>query len=323
MQSQRSRRVNSIGAAPETGGVSLPEQSLDLDAAINAFLRYCNVRNLTTDTVRYYSDCLSELKRMLAAQGIERPIDITRDSLYGCIEAKKAKVSENTVNTYMRAWRAFFNYLADENYLTDNPYAGVKLLKTEKRVIETFSKEQIRQLLDVHDRTTFTGYRNYVLLSLLLETGARIAEAEGIRVTDISWRDRLITLNGKGRKQRQVPFQTRLERHLREYVKIRGVLDHDFLFVNIDNEPWRLRSMQEMITFAGRDANIRGVRCSAHTFRHSFSRMYIVNGGDVFSLQKILGHTTLDMVRNYVNLWGTDIANQHAKFSPLERLDED
>lgn len=293
-----------------------------MEAAANAFLRYCSIRNLTKDTVRYYSDCLIELQRTLSAQAITRPIDITRDSLFTCIETKKAKVSENTVNTYMRAWRAFFNFLADENYIPDNPFNGIKLLRVEKRVIETFSKEQIRQLLAAHELTTFTGYRNYVLISLLLETGARISEAEGIRVTDINWRERLITLNGKGRKQRQVPFQARLERHLREYTKIRGVLDHDFLLVNIDNEPWKMRSMQEMISDSGIRVGIRGVRCSAHTFRHTFARMYIVNGGDIFSLQKILGHTTLDMVRNYVNLWNTDVARAHAKFSPLERLDE-
>lgn len=323
MAGTRKRRVNSIVAAPETGGVTLVEQAEDMDAAINAFLRYCNVKNLTKETLKYYKDCLDELRRVLNGQGITRPIDITRDSLYACIEEKKAKVSENSVNMYMRAWRAFFNYLADENYLPDNPYAGIKMLKTEKTVIETFSKEQIRQLLAACDRTKFTGYRNYVLISLLLDTGVRIAEAEGIRVTGIHWRDRVIKVLGKGRKERLVPFSSRLERHLREYVKIRGVLDHDFLFVNIDNEPWRRRSMQETVAKLGAEAGIRGVRCSPHTMRHTFARMYIVNGGDIFSLQKILGHSSLDMVRNYVNLWGTDIAEKHARYSPLDRLDRE
>jgi integrase/recombinase XerD len=318
----RIRRINSILASPESGGIALPDEALDLQAATNAFLRYCRVRNLTAESIRYYADSLAQLSRLLAQLNITRPIDVTRSVIYSAIEATQNRVSEATVNSYMRAWRAFFNFLADEGYVTDNPFQGVKLIKTEKRVIETFTKEQVRRLLESQDRTTFTGYRNYVLMSLLIETGARIAEAEAIKIPDINFRERLIKLYGKGRKERLVPFQRRLDTHLREYIKIRGILDHDYLFVTIDNEPWKKRSMQEMITDAGKAAGIRGVRVSAHTFRHTFARMYIVNGGDIFSLQKILGHTTLDMVRNYVNLWGTDVSEKHAKVSPLERLDE-
>ncbi|GIQ63553.1 tyrosine recombinase XerC [Paenibacillus cisolokensis] len=320
---QRRRRINSITASPESGGITVSPQAEDMDVAINTFLRYCNVRNLTSDTLRYYTECLAILKRMLAEQGITRPIDVTKDTIYSAIERRKEEVSEETVNTNLRAWRVFFNFLAEENYLMSNPFSGIKLIKTEKRVIETFSKEQIRRLLEIHDRQTFTGYRNYVFMSFLLETGARVSEAVGIRTTDIQWRERLVKLDGKGRKERLVPFQSRMERHLREYLKIRGLLDHDFVFVNIDNEPWKLRSAQEMITLTGMEAGIKGVRCSAHTFRHTFARLYIVNGGDPFSLQKILGHTTLDMVKTYVNLWSADIAGAHAKYSPLERLDED
>ncbi|WP_248928994.1 tyrosine-type recombinase/integrase [Paenibacillus hamazuiensis] len=324
-QTERKRRVNSIGAAATTGGVEYALPSVDMDAAISAFLRYCNVRNLTVDTVKYYSDSLGELKRLMAAQSVIRPIDIEQEHLYTCIERKQEQgnVSDTTINTYLRAWRAFFNYLTDEAFLTINPFSGLKLLKTEKKIIETFSKEQIRKLLDTPNKQTFTGYRNYLLMSVLLDTGVRISEAEGIKITGIQWRERLIKVYGKGRKERLVPFQSTLERHLREFITIRGPLDHDFLFVNIDNEPWRMRSMQEVIADIGLEAGIKGVRCSPHTFRHTFARLYITNGGDIFSLQKILGHTTLDMVRNYVNLWGTDVSRQHAKFSPLDRLDED
>ena len=300
------------------------DAALDFDAAISAFLRYCKIRNLTKDTLKYYTDVLSVLKTDLATQGIMRPIDVTSDHLYTAIESRQASgVSDATVNMYFRGWRAFFNFLADEAILPISPMAGMKAIKAEKRVIETFSKEQIRRLLAEPDRTTFTGYRDYVLMLLLLDTGIRISEAESIRIPDIFWRDRVIKIYGKGRKERLVPFQSTVEKHLREYIAIRGPLDHDFLFVNIDNEPWKKRSMQETIARYGDMAGIKNVRVSPHTFRHTFARLYIVNGGDIFSLQKILGHSTLEMVRNYVNLWGTDVSRKHAKYSPVERLDDE
>lgn len=89
------RRMNSIKAAPETGGIDYAPQSLDMEAAVNAFLRYCNIRNLTADTIQFYREGLTLLRKMLEAQEIRRPVDITKNSLYICIERRKAVVSEN------------------------------------------------------------------------------------------------------------------------------------------------------------------------------------------------------------------------------------
>jgi integrase/recombinase XerD len=79
-------------------------------------------------------------------------------------------------------------------------------------------------------------------------------------------------------------------------------------------------AVQQMISKYGKLAKMTKVRVSPHTFRHTFAKMWILNGGDAFSLQKILGHTTMDMVRNYVNLASSDVQIQHRKFSPLDRM---
>jgi integrase/recombinase XerD len=252
-----------------------------------------------------------------------RPIDVERDHIESLIEEKQSEgAADSTINMYLRGWRAFFNWLHNEGFIVDNPMANVKLIKAEKRVIQTFSKAQVKRLLDTPNRTTFTGYRDYVLMLLLLDTGVRITEAEGIRTTDIDWANHTIKVFGKGRKERFVPFQGTLEKHLREYISIRGVLPHDFLFVNIDDGPLKKRTMQQEIAKYGAAAGIKDVRVSPHTFRHTFAKFYVMNGGDPFSLQKILGHTSLEIVRVYVNLFGTDIAKQHRKFSPLEHLED-
>ncbi len=181
----------------------------------------------------------------------------------------------------------------------------------------------LKALLAAPDRSKFTGYRDYFLMLLLYETGVRISEAEGITVPNINWRERKIKVYGKGRKERYVPFQKTLELHLRQYLEIRGLLDHDFLFVIIDNTPMKVRTMQENIQAYGVAAGIKGVRVSPHTFRHTMAKAYIMNGGDPLSLQIILGHATLDMVRNYVNLFSSDISQKHERHSPLETLEDE
>lgn len=299
----------------------LAGESIDFDVATTTFIRNCKIRNLTPSTIQYYRDILSVLKRMAADLGVGRPIDVTHDTIHDCTLVKREQGAvDATVDKYLRGWRAFFNYMATEGYVTTNPFDRVVKIKSERRIIETFSKSQLRALFDAPKKNTFTGYRDYVLMLTLLDTMIRISEAEGILITNINWRERKIKVYGKGRKERYVPFQKTLERHLKEFIEIRGHLEHDFLFVNIDNTPMKMRTMQENIQVHGLTAGIKGVRVSPHTFRHTGAKMFVMDEGDPLSLQKILGHATLDMVRNYVTLFASDISTKHDRHSPLENL---
>lgn len=321
---KRTRRPNIIRAEVALDGESkYPLEALDYDAAIETFLRDCRVKNLSRASITYYSNSLKELVKFLRKVGVERPIDVTEDNFKACILAKQdSGVLDSTVNTNLKGWRTFLRHLNEEGYLPTNPAENVRLLKTERHIIPTFTREQIKLLLSQPDLSTFTGFRDYVFLLTLLETGIRISEIENVNVSDIKWKERVIKVMGKGRKERYVPFQSTLEKELKKYVQYRGLLDHDALFVNIDNSPMKKRTMQQNMQRYGIAAQIRGVRVSPHTMRHTFAKFYIMNGGDAFTLQKILGHTTLEMAQTYVSIFGTDIAKQHRKFSPLERLDD-
>lgn len=114
--------------------------------------------------------------------------------------------------------------------------------------------------------------------------------------------------SGKGRKERLAPFQSKMKSLLRKYVDIRGnIVVTDHLFVTVDNEPLSKRNIQERLHDYGVSAGMAGVRVSPHTFRHTFAKMYIKNGGDAFTLQAILGHSTLEMVRHYINMFSSDV----------------
>ncbi|MFD1453283.1 tyrosine-type recombinase/integrase [Oceanobacillus sojae] len=298
---------------------------VDFETAMNAFLSNCKLRNLSEYTVNdYYRTELLWFRKVLEEQGIPTdPSSITLEIIENNIivylmETKKCKAT--TLNTMIRALRIFFKFLLTKEMIESNPLEDLRLLKTEKNVIETFTREELKNLFVQPNQGTFTGIRDLTIMSLFVETGIRLREMVEVKVRDIRWEDSQILIKGKNREDRLVPFQASMLRLLKRWVALRGEVDHDFLFINIDNGPLSKRQLQSRITKYGRMAGIKGVRCSPHTLRHTFAKMAVINGANVFHLQKILGHSTLDMVKVYVNLFSMEVADSHKKFSPLESL---
>lgn len=319
------RRSNLI--QPKDNASSSPAVTVeceDFDVCLTSFLRDARIRNLSQHTLKYYRNELTALRGILEAQGLStRPdritLEVIRENVILYMMDTLGR-KETSINTRLRAIRAFLNYLAHEGMLRHNPAAELKLIKAKKEVVETFSREQVRDILRQPAQDTFTGFRDYTILLLLLETGIRARELVDIAIKDIRWEDGQIRINGKGYKERLVPIQATMRKQLRKYIAIRGDVANDALFVTIDNTPITIRQLQNRISKYGRMANIKTVRCSPHTFRHTFAKMSVQNGADVFSLQKVLGHTSLEMVRNYVNLFSSDVMDAHKRFSPLEKL---
>lgn len=94
--------------------------------------------------------------------------------------------------------------------------------------------------------------------------------------------------------------------------------DIENVFLSIDGLPLIWNAVKMVFQNLAKKCRLK--RYHPHLCRHTFATNYLVNGGDVFSLQHILGHTTLEMVRHYVNLASSQIAVQHRKFSPIDRL---
>ncbi len=197
---------------------------------------------------------------------------------------------------------------------------GIKFIKHEKNIIRTLETQHISSLLRQCADGTFAGVRDCSIILLLLDTGARASELLGLRVTDINTERGEAVVMGKGRKARRIFFSDRTGKATYLYLQERGNLTHDVLFVAESNEPLHIRSLQDRLKDLGNRAGITDVRVSPHTFRHTMAKLYIKNGGDIFTLQKLLGHTTIDMVRNYVEMFGDDVAEAHARFSPVDHI---
>jgi site-specific recombinase XerD len=124
---------------------------------------------------------------------------------------------------------------------------------------------------------------------------------------------------GKGAKERIVPVGSTARRAIVRYLGRRGAgIPDDALFLG-RRGPLDARGIQQVVRRLKTRIGVTG-RLSPHSLRHTFARSYLVNGGDVFSLQRILGHTTLDMVKRYVALADVDLVTRHAVASPADRL---
>ncbi len=299
------------------------EANLDFDYAFQTFIKNCRIRNLSEYTIQYYQDKLTEFKSWLVNTGRDTsPSTITLQDIQQTVIIPQMDrgLQESSINNRLRAIRAFFNFLYNNGYIAKNPVENLKMVKEQKKVVNSLTKEQVNLLFTQPDITTFTGFRDYTILTLLLECGIRVRGLTDIRIDDINLNDGYVKIRGKNGSERHVPVQNRMKQQLRKYLKLRGEVGNDYLFITIEENPLTKRQVQQRIRDYGKKAGIKNVRVSPHTVRHTFAKFYVQNGGDPFSLRQILGHNSFEMVNRYVNMFSNEIGKQHQKYSPLERM---
>lgn len=227
-------------------------------------------------------------------------------------------LARNTIRHYSATLSSFLSWAREEG-LTD---AHCQLYHGEETVPATYSEADLKKLLRKPNMKTcdFPEFRNWVIVSLLINNGIRAATVRAIQNRDLHLDEGVIYLrHTKRKKALTIPLCPALVSSLAEYVGIRkGQLDEP-LFVNENGTPMTESGLQSAIQRYNRS---RGVSLgSLHAFRHTFARMYLVDcKGDALMLQKLLGHETLDMTRHYVKLFDADIVEDFKTHSPLERL---
>ncbi|MFE4812800.1 tyrosine-type recombinase/integrase [Peribacillus simplex] len=298
--------------------------------AIQLFIQDCELRNLRPHTIQYYLNeiqaCLNQLRDQEIDITVLKPSNLTEEHIKNNVilymrNFKGSRVV--TINTRLRALRAFYNFLYKQKHISNNPMGNIKLLKDRKAVIATFTKDQLNRLFKQPDLRTFTGVRDYTIMMLMLETGIRVNELAGLSLKDIRWEDYMVVIrNAKSYRERLVPFQKEMKQQIKKYIAIRGCVESEALFVTVDGERLSKRGIQQRITKYGEMANLKDVRCSCHTFRHTFAKLSVQQGANIFEIQTILGHTSMEIVKTYVNLFGNDVRDRHKEFSPIKMLDK-
>ncbi|MFC6331989.1 tyrosine-type recombinase/integrase [Paenibacillus septentrionalis] len=299
--------------------------NVDWNHAVQLFLQDCKSRNLAKETIRRYRNGLEKFHQHLAIQKLQwfdlTPALLTHHIIPSMLEEG---LSLRTVNCNLCIYKEFFKFLYGEGLAASDIGMGLKPFKLQPSMAHTFTDEHLQHLFALPNRATFTGFRNYVIMLTLLDTGIRLKELANLQIPDVLMEEgSLRILQGKGRKSRLVPIQLFAINALKRYIQERGALGHNSLWVTLENEPFQTGGIRMMISRYCAAANIQGVQCSCHTFRHTFAKKYVMNGGDIFTLKSILGHERIETTEMYVELFARDLNIQHEKFSPIEHLAEE
>jgi integrase/recombinase XerC/integrase/recombinase XerD len=269
---------------------------------------------------RHLPDSLDNIDTKLLREYVLYLLKKTRYENHSYTPAKPELLSAATVHGHVRTLRAFFNWLVVEGLTQNNPANGLKPPKVVRKVVSTLSDEEIRAILN-SSGTSPTDARNQALFMILLDTGLRIGELINLKMEDVHMDEGYLKVLGKGKKERIVPMgnaQKALQRYLFRFrpKPINPVVQN--VFLSQSSNPLTENSMKLMFTRLAKRSGV--CRLHAHLCRHTFATRFLINGGDVFTLQQILGHSTLEMVSRYVNLASSHIAIQHQKYSPLDRI---
>jgi site-specific recombinase XerD len=230
-------------------------------------------------------------------------------------------LAPSSVAGRVRTLRAFGSWLEREFDLPNNPLRGVPVPRVPEQLVRSLREPEIRALLAAIDGSEQPD-RDRALVLLLLDTGIRLSEAAGLSVHDVDLLEGRCRVMGKGSKERVVPVGRKARRAVRQMLARRGNPGASApLFVGSDGRPLAPHGIQQVMRRLSARADL-SVRCSPHILRHTFARSFLQNGGDVFSLQRILGHSpsSLQVTRRYVDLLDDDLREIHRIASPVDRL---
>ena len=231
-------------------------------------------------------------------------------------------VKVTSINHYLRDCRAFFYWCMDEarGYI-EKPFK-IQTLDGQDEGLKLFTKEELDRLLEKPSRkptaAAFTEWRTYAITNWIYATGNRVGTVIEVRIEDVDFTNREIHLrHTKNKKAQIIPLAASLDTVLKEYIRhFRNGVKKGWLFPNVGDEQLTTSALRQAFSDYCKARNVS--HANPHGLRHSFARAWIRNGGDTFRLQKILGHSSLEMTRKYVKLFSEDLKEDFDTFNPLD-----
>ncbi|KUK42054.1 MAG: Integrase [Thermovirga lienii] len=216
--------------------------------------------------------------------------------------------------------KSFFSYLLAQGAVTENPIDFPK--RRDEGRARAIPQETLERLLELPDRKTFAGLRNYTLLLLSLDTGIRPGEALKLLPGNFNLRAREVVVPkevAKTKTGRTLPLSAAVCVALQKLFSSRHpAWGGDVpVFCSQDGERLQVRSWSHIMAKYSKKL---GVRVTPYDLRHSFAILYLRNGGNVFTLQRTMGHTDLNMTKRYLALDEDDLRNELEKSSPINSL---
>ncbi|KAB2332919.1 tyrosine-type recombinase/integrase [Bacillus mesophilum] len=301
---------------------------MKLIEAHDKFMLVKKIEGLSTRTIGDYEKHFRYLINFIGKEIMLEEFNVDKVREYISYMVYTKELSNYTVNIRIRNIKSFFRFCYLEELIEKDLNRRIKLLKTDIDHIQPLTPEEFNQVVALvkKNKERFIRDRSILTLYLLLDCMLRISELVNIKVDHINLAEGLITLparNTKSRKKRMVPFSDQSGKLIKKFLKSRPYQDSEYLFTNRYGKPLTADNVRYNFHHWSKQLDFKGKRFSPHVLRHSGALYYLLMGGDTFTLQKILGHSSLEVVRIYVQLADHHVKEHHNKFSPLKNLSKD
>jgi len=307
------------------GWTDIDMSAVELGKLLKHYTQCLKSEGKSPKTITWYGEMLSIFLRYLESSGIS-PVLVNfnlvnvRDFV---VYEQNRKLSPYTVQARVRALKAFSSWLLNEQYTEENILANLKMPKAPVRMVEPLTPDEISTLITAQNSLTAIGSRNVAILITFLGTGIRESELSSLHFEDAHIEQGYLKVMGKGAKERVVPIGGLGQKVLWRYVfhfRPEPINDtNNYLFLTLDGKKLEPNAIKLLLKRWGKKAAVP--RLHAHLCRHTYATDFLIyNCGDVFRLQQILGHTTLEMVRKYVHYASAHTLIQGNVTSPIDRM---
>jgi site-specific recombinase XerD len=285
--------------------------------AVNLFTESCEADDLAKSTIDWYK---SSLKCFVEWLGGETPLaDVTPSHIRKYfVSLKDGKYESDTIWSYKRALHRFWKWVGDEWGMV-NPMRNIKYPSPPKRTIPKAVSVDDASLMFNVIPDNYEGYRNKAILCVLIDTTARAGEICSMRMEHLDMKNRTVFVIGKT-GLRRLSFTSYTANIIQKWLDVRSPMC-EWVFYNIRNlEPLTSSGIYQMCKKIKAQAGVKG-RANPHSFRHAFAREYLLAGGDLATLSKIMGHSSVETTASHYAIFvEKELDEKHATYSPIHHL---
>ncbi|GIN88441.1 integrase [Heyndrickxia sporothermodurans] len=277
--------------------------------AMDEYLVHCLASGYTNKTMKNKRQEYKFLSNFITKKrGTEDKLlkDIAVADLKAYFRGKQLRGNKpQTILTTFKAVNAFFNWCVSEDYIEHNPMDKVERPKQPKLMLKGFTDDEVKAMIDSFGTRTYLDARNKAIIAMLADTGLRAIEIRTFKVKTLIDKDNIVVM-GKGNKERNVPITPALKKFLIKFERQTTKYFKDFAsttdnyFLNYTGGEISHTSLWNIIREAGKRAKVEDARVSPHTFRHYYAVNALLNGKDLYTLSRLLGHSCITTTQVYL-----------------------